>query len=62
MYNHLPHLDEVLANVELTKNGVNNCIDSFTQILNNVLLPHCCKEFVVNKASTYVLIVNVINL
>lgn len=32
---------------------MNNCIESFTQVLNNVFLPHCSKEFVVYKTSNY---------
>ena len=33
---HLEQLEQTLANVEGTVEGVNNCIESFTQILNNV--------------------------
>ena len=33
--NHLEQLEQTLANVEGTVEGVNNCIESFTQILNN---------------------------
>ena len=46
---HLEQLEQTLVNVEGTVEGVNNCIESFTQILNNVFLPFCGKEVVIDR-------------
>ena len=50
LFNQIPVLDGILSDVSMTTERVNNCIMSFTKVLDDIFSRYCSKEIVLKSS------------